>query len=190
MTNPTAIEQLHADDFAEFIAYLNDHLSDNGSAEAGYFQPLPRSQSRFPADREEAFRNGLATAVGAKGWRRAWVARAADGAIIGHIDLRAHSENFTEHRSLLGMGVDRRHRRAGLGVALIAHARQWATSIAQLAWIDLQVITENQAAAGLYRRAGFITVGEAPDMFRIDDRSLSYASMALRLNSGHHPRRE
>ena len=186
MTNPTSIEPLQADDFAEFIAYLNDHLADNGSADCGYFQPLPRSQSRFPADREDAFRSGLATPVGAKGWRRAWVARAADGAIVGHIDLRAHPESFTEHRSLLGMGVDRRHRRAGLGVALIAHARAWATSIAQLAWIDLQVISANEAAVRLYQRAGFLKCGEAPDMFRIDGQSLSYTSMSLRVDADKH----
>ena len=190
MTNSASIEQLHAADFAEFIAYLNDHLSDNGSVEAGYFQPLPRSHARFPADREAAFREGLAAGIRAKGWRRAWVARSAGGEIIGHVDLRSHPESFTEHRCLLGMGVDRRHRRAGLGVALIAHARQWATDVAQIEWIDLQVISANQAAVGLYQRAGFVKVGESPDMFRIDGRCLSYTSMSLRLVSNEDQSRE
>lgn len=181
MTNLATIEQLHADDFAAFIAYLNDHLSDNGGIEAGYFQPLPRSRSFYPADREGAFREGLDAALGTSGWRRAWVARSAQRRIIGHIDLRAHPESFTEHRCLLGMGVDRDHRKAGLGAALIAHARQWAADVAQLEWIDLQVISENQAAVALYQRAGFIRVGEMTDMFRIDGRSFPYTNMALRL---------
>jgi ribosomal protein S18 acetylase RimI-like enzyme len=181
MTQPTSIVPLHERDFADFIAYLNDHLSDNGAGDAGYFQPLSRSLSFFPADRETAFRSGLATAVGAKGWRRAWVARSADGRIVGHIDLRAHADGFAEHRCLLGMGVDRSCRKAGLGMALIAHARQWATDAAKLEWIDLQVIGANRAAISLYQRAGFIKAGEVADMFRIDGKSFSYATMSLPL---------
>lgn len=180
MTHSATIEPLHADDFADFIAYLNDHLSDNGG-EAGYFQPLPRDRSFFPADRTSAFRDGLDAEVGTSGWRRAWVVRSAARRIIGHIDLRAHPERFTEHRCLLGMGVDRDHRKAGLGAALIAQARQWATKVALLEWIDLQVISENQAAVALYRRAGFIKAGEMTDMFRIDGKSFSYMTMSMRL---------
>jgi ribosomal protein S18 acetylase RimI-like enzyme len=181
MTDPASIARLHARDFNDFIAYLNDHLADNGGADAGYFQPLPRRQSFVTAERAAAFRAGLDGAVLAKGWRRAWVARSAEGRIVGHIDLRAHPDGFAEHRCLLGMGVERGNRRVGLGIALIEHARQWATDVAKLEWIDLQVISENVAAVSLYQRAGFIKAGEIPDMFRIDGRSFSYATMALRL---------
>lgn len=177
------VEPLGAGDFAEFVAYLNDHLADNGG-EAGYFQPLPRGHSGFPAERAEPFRSGLDIAVGAKGWRRAWVARSAAGRIVGHIDLRAHPEAFTAHRCLLGMGVDRRHRRAGLGAALIAHARQWAAQAAQLEWVDLQVMSQNHAALALYRRAGFTTVGEIDEMFKIDGKAFSYTTMSMRLIYG------
>jgi ribosomal protein S18 acetylase RimI-like enzyme len=181
MTDRPFITSLHERDFNDFIAYLNDHLADNGGADAGYFQPLARGRSSFPADRATAFRSGLETAVGAKGWRRAWVARATDGRIAGHVDLRAHAVIFAEHRCLLGMGVDRHRRRAGLGLALIEHARQWAATVAKLEWIDLQVIGQNRAAIGLYQRAGFIGIGEIPDMFRIDGKSFSYATMSLQL---------
>ena len=180
-THPYQIESLPATDFASFVAYLNDHLSDNGGPGTGYFQPLPRSLSAFPADREAAFRNGFDAAVGERGWRRLWVARAADERIVGHVDLRAHPDSFAEHRCLLGMGVDRHHRRAGLGAALIAHARDWATTVARLDWIDLQVIGENRAALALYQRTGFITTGQIQDMFRIDGNSFSYTTMSLRL---------
>ena len=177
------VEPLAADDFAAFIVYLNDQLSDNGG-EAGYFQPMPHGQSAFPAERAEPFRSGLVIAVGAKGWRRAWVARAADGRIVGHIDLRAHPEAFTSHRCLLGMGVDRHHRRAGLGAALIAHARHWAVEVARLEWMDLQVMSQNAAALALYRRAGFATVGQIDDMFHIDGMAFSYTTMSMRLDRG------
>lgn len=179
MNHSLSIEPLSANEFDEFIAYLNDQLSENGGAGTGYFQPLPRGGSCFPADREAAFRDGIDTAVGTKGWRRVWVARSADGQIVGHIDLRAHPESFAEHRCLLGMGVHRRHRRAGLGAALIAHARQWAADVAQLEWIDLQVLSDNNAAVALYQRAGFVKAGEMPDMFRIDGRSFAYTTMSM-----------
>jgi RimJ/RimL family protein N-acetyltransferase len=175
------IEPLLNTEFTDFIAYLNDHLSDNGSPDTGYFQPLPRSRSAFPADREAAFRNGLDAAIGEKGWRRVWVARSAEERIIGHVDLRGHADSFTEHRCLLGMGVDRDHRRAGLGFAFIEHARHWATAVAQLDWIDLQVISENRAAQALYRRAGFVAGGEIADMFRIDGKAFSYTTMSMLL---------
>jgi RimJ/RimL family protein N-acetyltransferase len=183
MTSAAAIEALDATDFGAFIAYLNDHLYDNGG-EAGYFQPMPRRQSFLPADRQAAFRNGFDVAVGEKGWRRAWLARSADRQIVGHIDLRAHPESFTEHRCLLGMGVDRRHRRAGLGAALIAHARRWAAEVAQLEWIDLQVLSDNQAALALYQRTGFTKAGEIKDMFRIDGKTFSYTTMSMDLKLG------
>jgi ribosomal protein S18 acetylase RimI-like enzyme len=179
----TLVESLGAGEFAEFIAYLNDHLADNGG-EAGYFQPLPHGQSAFPAERAAPFRSGLEIAVGAKGWRRAWVARSAAGRIVGHIDLRAHPESFTGHRCLLGMGVDRSCRRAGLGAALIAHARAWAADVTGLEWMDLQVMSQNHAALALYRRAGFEKVGEIDEMFNIDGKAFSYTTMSMRLNCG------
>jgi ribosomal protein S18 acetylase RimI-like enzyme len=176
-----AIEALGVDDFGQFVTYLNDHMADNGG-DAGYFQPLPRRASSMPPERARAFRDGLDVAVGSRGWRRAWVARSPEGRIVGHIDLRSHADGFTGHRCLLGMGVDRNSRRAGLGAALIAHARRWAAEVARLEWIDLQVISENQAALALYRRAGFNTAGEITDMYRIDGNSFSYTTMSLRLD--------
>ena len=109
---------------------------DNGRAGTGYFQPLSRGASHFPDDKADALRSGLHIDVGAPGWRRVWVARDADGRIAGHVDLRAHAERHTAHRCLLGMGVDRAHRKAGLGGRLLAHAQRWAGESAALAWID------------------------------------------------------
>jgi ribosomal protein S18 acetylase RimI-like enzyme len=177
------IEPLLKADFSEFIAYLNVHLSDNGSDGTGYFQPLPRNRSTFPSEREAAFRNGFDAPIGEKGWRRTWVARSPQQRIVGHVDLRGHPDGFTQHRCLLGMGVDRGHRRAGLGVELVEHARHWASTAAQLAWIDLQVISENLAALALYQRMGFVTAGELTDMFRIDGKSFSYTTMSMHLKS-------
>lgn len=161
--------------------YLNDHLSDNGTDSTGYFQPLSRAQSVFPAERAAAFRNGLEISVGSPGWRRAWVARNSIDQIVGHIDLRAHSEQYASHRCLLGLGVDRRHRKQGIGLALLEAAHFWALEVAKLEWIDLQVLSSNQAAIDLYSRVGFTKVGEWPDMFKIDGNAFSYTTMTQKL---------
>jgi ribosomal protein S18 acetylase RimI-like enzyme len=176
-----SIEPLDPAGFDAFLAYLNDHLADNGRGDTAYFQPLSRDASRFPADKAEAFKAGMRVEVAGAGWRRVWVARDAGGAIIGHIDLRAHAERYAAHRCLLGMGVERGHRKLGLGRRLIAHAEQWATE-AGFAWIDLQVLSANTPAIKLYQRAGFQQTGEIEDMFRIDGLAFSYTGMSKRLS--------
>lgn len=182
VTSSAAIEPLAPAAFeAEFVHYLDDHLSDNGADGAVPFQPLSRAASHFAPERRAAFLAALQKPLGMAGWRRAWVARDAQGRIAGHIDLRAHPEPFSEHRCLLGMGVDRNQRRRGLGAALIAHAEAWARRETALDWIDLQVISGNDAARRLYASQGFVVVGEQADRFRIDGRSLGFMAMALRL---------
>jgi ribosomal protein S18 acetylase RimI-like enzyme len=171
-----SIDALSPVDFDEFITYLDDHLRENGSPDVGYFQPLSRSAASFPEERKAAFRAGLEIAVGEPGWRRAWVARGAEQQILGHIDLRGHAERYAAHRCLLGMGVHRDLRRQGLGTALIEHARVWAAS-SELEWLDLQVLSNNQAALALYEQAGFVRVGEVPHMFKIDGHAFSYTTM-------------
>jgi ribosomal protein S18 acetylase RimI-like enzyme len=116
--------------------------------------------------------------VSQAGWRRFWVARNANGQIVGHIDLRAHAESFAEHRCLLGMGVDRGHRKIGLGRILIEHAEKWIRASTRLEWIDLQVLSSNTKAVRLYDRTGFKRTGETLDMFRIDGQSFSFTTMA------------
>lgn len=176
-----SIALLEPQDFDLFLAYINDHLSDNGRGDTPYFQPMPRKESRFPADKAAAFKNGMQTAMGEPGWRRLWVARDSAGQIAGHIDLRALPERHAAHRCLLGMGVERRYRKRGLGGKLLVHAAQWAQEEAGLQWIDLQVLSVNQPAIALYLRAGFERTGEVPDMFQIDGHSFSYTSMSKRL---------
>lgn len=174
------IEKLDLGSFDDFVAYLDDHLADNGADGGVYFQPLPRAESRFPPEKAAAFKNGMQTEVGSAGWRRVWVARDAQGGIVGHIDLRAHAERYTPHRCLLGMGVDRRHRQQGLGGRLMAQAERWALT-AGIQWVDLHVLSENAPAIQLYQRNGYRQTGEIPNMFRLDGKHFSYASMSKRL---------
>ncbi|MBB4842905.1 RimJ/RimL family protein N-acetyltransferase [Paucibacter oligotrophus] len=180
------IHALAEADFDRFATYLNRHLSDNGAPGTGYFQPMPRQASFFSAPRMAAFREALGKPLPGPGWRRAWVVvddeeEGAQGAIAGHIDLRAWAEPHTEHRCLLGMGVDKACRRAGLGQALLSHALSWAREEAGLEWVDLQVLASNERARRLYARAGFEPTGLIPAMFKIDGQVLDYVAMSRRL---------
>jgi ribosomal protein S18 acetylase RimI-like enzyme len=161
-----------------FFRYLNDHRSDNGEGETGYFLPLSQSESRLPYDKEEPFRAGLNLPVGSPGWRRLWVARTPNRQIVGQVDLRSHPVRFAEHRCLLGMGVDRNHRRLGLGASLLSYATEWALANTGLEWLDLHVLSSNESALRLYLRAGFTKVGEVAEMFKFDGRLFSEQSPA------------
>lgn len=165
----------------EFFHYLRDHCSDNGKGETGYFVPSSQSDPAFAPEKEQRFRDGLKLPLASQGWRRAWLARDGNGQIVGHVDLRSHAMRFSEHRSLLGIGVERNHRKLGLGAALLSHATEWALAKTQLEWLDLEVLSANERAIRLYLRAGFSKVGEVPEMFRIDGHSFAWIRMAKRL---------
>ena len=174
------IRQAVHTDLAALFAYLNDHLADNGKDGAPLFQPMARSESRLPADKEASFITGLGTPVGEAGWRRVWLALDETGAIAGHIDLRARPERPAAHRAMLGLGVHRDYRRQGLGARLIEAALAWARHDAGIDWVDLEVLSVNRPARGLYERTGFAVVGEIADMFRIDGEQLAYTFMTRR----------
>ena len=175
-----SIEPVMESDWDEFFRYLNHLRRDNGLSAGSYFLPISRSESAQPYPKEDSFRVGLHVPVGAEGWRRAWVMRSG-GQIVAQVDLRAHPVPFAEHRCLLGLGVHRKHRRRGLGAALLAHAEEWAAAIPQLEWIDLEVLSANEPALRLYRRAGFAEVGKVAEMFKLDGRLFSLTRMARRI---------
>jgi RimJ/RimL family protein N-acetyltransferase len=150
------------------MAYLEDHLQDNGRNGTPIFQPWSRDAPWIASEKVESFRVGMDAPVGALRWRRSWAAYDGDGAIMGHVDLRAHDEPSTDHRALLGMGVHRAHRRRGLGRALVAFALTWAERETALEWIDLRFLGGNVPAERLYQSFGFQVVGVVRDMFRVD----------------------
>lgn len=161
------IKTLEEKDFDKFFAYLTAQLSESGTS-SPVFQPHSRHDELFPAEKRAAFTRGLSVPIGRPGWRRAWIAEGESGDILGHIDLRAHSEPYTAHRALLGMGVSRTCRRAGLGQKLVEFVSSWARESSLIEFIDLAVLSGNVPAIGLYEKLGFTRTCEIPDMFRID----------------------
>jgi RimJ/RimL family protein N-acetyltransferase len=183
MAHESIIRAASGEELERFFAYLDEHLSDNGSGATALFMPMARAASRFGPERSSAFRSACASPLGQAGWRRLWLAFDAQGAIMGHIDLRARPEGAAAHRALLGMGVRRDARKQGLGARLIEAAARWAADEAHLDWIDLEVLSLNLAARQLYARCGFVQTGETADMFRIDGESLGYTFMSRRLGN-------
>jgi ribosomal protein S18 acetylase RimI-like enzyme len=178
-----AIREVTSGDLPLLFAYLGEQLTENGRNGNPLFQPMaPISDPTVPPAVKARFSNGLSTSVGEPGWRRAWIAVSASGAIAGHIDLRARPDAEASHRALLGMGVHRDHRRAGLGMRLIDAAKDWARAQAGFDWIDLEVLSANRPAIALYERAGFHKTGEVADMFRIEGECHAYTFMSLPLN--------
>lgn len=175
------ITTLQSQSLPEFFSYLDLQLRENGKDGTPLFQPQSRSQSGFPREKKAAFAEGLSIPVGTPGWRRAWVYRDSAGEMVGHIDLRARMEPFTCHRALLGMGVDQRFRRQGIGTDLIDHVVQWAGTSGVVEIIDLEVLAHNERALKLYQKTGFEFVGRLEDMFRIDGLSEPYILMTRKL---------
>ena len=176
-----AVRAAGEDDLPVFFAYLNDHLSDNGSGATALFMPMARADSVFPSERQDSFRQACARRPGEPGWRKLWLAWSADGEIAGHVDLRARRDAASAHRALLGMGVHRAQRQQGLGRRLIDTACAWALAATGIEWIDLDVISTNIPARRLYERSGFVQTGEIADLFRIDGASIGHAAMSRRL---------
>jgi RimJ/RimL family protein N-acetyltransferase len=176
-----AIHSVAVADLPALFVYLDDHLQDNGRAGTPLFQPMARAESRWATDKRAAFALGLGAAIGAPGWRRAWMALDGDGSICGHVDLRARPERASIHRCLLGMGVHRDWRRQGLGERLLATALVWARSEPALDWVDLEVLSSNLPARRLYERCGFSFAGELPDLFRIDGEQHGYVYMTCKV---------
>jgi len=171
-------------DLAPFFAYLDDHLRDNGADGTPLFQPIAPGQPRLPAGLRIGFIKGLAIPVGQPGWRRLWLALDAYGDIAGHVDLRGRPEPAATHRAMLGMGVHRVWRRRGLGRRLLETAAQWTRAETEIAWIDLEVLSENRPAVELYARAGFTTVARVADKLRIAGVSHDLSYMTFRLRAG------
>ncbi|MES1205585.1 MAG: GNAT family N-acetyltransferase [Pseudomonadota bacterium] len=178
-----SIRPLAADDLEALIAYLEDHLLDNGRNGVPLFQPQSRGTTWRAADRLALFREGMAAPVGYPRWRRFWAAFDPRGDIAGHADLRAHAEASSAHRALLGTGVHRAHRRRGIGRALIQETIAWARRATAIEWIDLDFLTGNTPAERLYQGLGFQQVATIADLFRIDGQSVGSTVMTLRIRS-------
>jgi len=162
-----------------FAGDLLLEISDNGVGDTALFMPIPRG-AQLPPATPERFGPGLEIAVAAPGWVRLWLA--FDGErVVAHCDLFAPDGTQALHRAKLGMGVNRAHRRRGVGARLMKLALEWASAEPSLAWVDLDVIGSNIPARRLYEKLDFELVATLRDAFVIDGESVDRIMMTRRV---------
>lgn len=181
------ITELKKERLDSFFQYLGRHVSENGSDGTDPFLPLSRSQSKLSDRLRSKFEDGLNKDLGEQGWRRTWVALDHENTIIGHADIRSNDQLNAGHRVILGMGVDRDHRKQRVGLSLLVRIIDHCRTAPGISWIDLEVISTNTTARDLYDKMGFIQTGMTEDMFRIDGTSYDYVSMTLNVEEERGP---
>lgn len=82
-----------------------------------------------------------------------------DGAVAGMLGLHWSSRPRTRHVAGLGMMVHEAHQGQGVGKALMAAATEAADKWLNLVRIELEVFPDNDRAARLYERFGFVHEG-------------------------------
>ena len=81
-----------------------------------------------------------------------------DMVIVGLAGLHRHNGR-RRHAADIGMSVHDDYRRRGIGKALLEALTEAADRWLGILRIELTVFTDNEAAIGLYRNAGFVTEG-------------------------------
>lgn len=82
----------------------------------------------------------------------------AEGRLVGTLWIGRESHPITHHVGSLGMSVDKEWRGRGIGSALMSAAFRWARW-ADIEKIALTVYPDNEPAAGLYKKFGFLEEG-------------------------------
>lgn len=178
-----SIKELNKDNLDDFIQYLIIHLSENGQNGTALFQPLSKQQSALSNEWKAKFKDGINKKNGEIGWRKVWIAINEESNIVGHIDIRSQNQLNTEHRVLLGMGVDSNFRNLKIGHKLLKLIIDYCRNNHKISWIDLQVLTNNIPATKLYKKMNFEQLSVTKDMFRIDNISYDYTSMTLNVET-------
>ena len=94
-----------------------------------------------------------------------------EGKIAGNGELRREPFEKTAHRANISVGLLRPYWGLGLGTMLLREMIGKAKEIG-VRQLELHVIEGNERAMVLYRKTGFVTVGEHPNFVRLEDGTL------------------
>jgi ribosomal protein S18 acetylase RimI-like enzyme len=157
-----------AEDVSALAAVLIDCVE--GGASVSFMHPLSR-------ERAEEYWRKVAADVAA-GERALWVARGADGTIVGTVQLAlAQPENQPHRAELAKLLVHRRARERGLGAALVRAAEAGARDAGKTL---LVLDTASDSAERLYERLGWEIVGRVPGYALLPRGGLSATTIYFR----------
>lgn len=100
--------------------------------------------------------------------------------IVGMVSLKGNSKKRLKHHANLGISVLKDYWNLGIGTNLMAAAIGYAVETG-LEIIDLEVVTNNEAAIALYEKFGFEVIGKYNNFLKIDDNYLDVYLMNLYL---------
>jgi ribosomal protein S18 acetylase RimI-like enzyme len=101
-----------------------------------------------------------------------FVARDADGALLGTYFIKANQPGLGDHVCNCGYVVDPRASGRGIATAMCEHSQGWARGHGFRAMQFNFVVSTNERAVRLWERLGFGIVGRLPGAFR--HRTLGY----------------
>lgn len=176
-----AIRPVGPEHLEAFIAHCVEHDAESGRGGAPYFGPYDRDDP-YPVERNRERLPVLwARSLDEPGWARVWGLFEGDR-IVGSGSLHGGDMASALHRARLGMGIIAAYRGQGWGRRLLEAIIAWARAQPAIAWIDLGVIGDNEAAARLYPRLGFVPTAELPDRWRMDGGRFRERQMTLSVN--------
>lgn len=108
-----------------------------------------------------------------------YVAEVPDG-IVGRLSVGRDPHPASQHVADLGLMVAKRHRREGIGWALLEQAVTWGRSVG-VRKLELHVFPHNSAAIALYERFGFEREGFRKRHYRRPDGYVDAILMAYEL---------
>ena len=103
-----------------------------------------------------------------------------DGELVGRLSLARDQHPASAHVADLGLMVDARARRRGVGRALLEAAVAWARAH-DIAKLELHVFPWNEPAIKLYESFGFVREGYRKTHYRRDDGYADAILMALQV---------
>ncbi|MFK7915807.1 MAG: GNAT family N-acetyltransferase [Pseudomonadales bacterium] len=174
-----AIEPLSAATLPAYQAHFARHRAESGLGDI-HFMPFDPDDPDGPRGLDsEAWQWPLQR----PGWQRWFLAIAADGLVVGHVDLKSAPLKTSLHRVTLGIGIERPYRGAGLGRRLMQVAIRFAEEQPELDWLELQAFAHNSPGLALYQSLGFKEIGRVRDRFRIRGQHIDDVHMTLAVGS-------
>ncbi len=89
--------------------------------------------------------------------------------LIGILDFGSYKNEKMKHRALLGISLHNNFRGEGIGELFFEVLFTLARKIPNLDGLELSVMSDNLIARKLYKKVGFIEIGNNPKAFRQSD---------------------